>query len=1132
MGRNEVNNNQIKFSLGRFGKKGKTKIDTQLSAMRQKDFDEKFKQYFQKFDTNNDGVVSAEEMKAFTNKLAEAAGNSRLSQREAKKFLKQQGMTDVSTDELFNFLKGGVADAAKGITDQTNKDGNVVIRRDNDTIETVMPDGNYTLAKDNKTKFFTQDGLLTKDVVNEQNCTVTTEYSETNKKPQKITKQYNSGITEIYTYDENGKPAELYVKKFAEIHKYKYVEDNTKLPIYYEQDLGSGCKIVSNWTYNGDKITKETSNSRTGQKIIDVTTSQGRTETITEKNGDITKNTFLPNNGKKLKQEKTINGSEYSVEYDGNGNTKGIIVQNGESIEMLAKRFGVTKDAIIEANPGFVKGNTNKYFLVGQEIKIPKELEADDKTLQNRKTSAEAIMDYERLMKIRAEEQAAAEVVQQTGENAETLAKIEQERQELFEKQKDANESEKSIAGDLHKAMQGIELGSITSKRFEDAFKKINENNVVEVLNQYKELSPDETIFEAIFDETGSFLSDRKKVVSDIINKLKERAKNAGINDERINQALDAINEDIKGKSSIGVGYVHTSKLDGLINNLVGQINASEALTNTEKELGVNYSDIVSLMNNNKNSAENNLNAQLDQQGIFGRAWDGLKGDGKNRRNLQVTLCSTGLQGVLISNAMNLINSDNTEEKVKKELQDFNNIITKLNKTETEEEFQKTFKNEFGVDYDANLFKGYNRLQQNYNIATFLTKQKEDFAREFKTTLAENDTSSVANVDKVKNKYGKYLKQTLIANGQLSENDFFDANAAVDKLIDSRIEKDNLTGNKAFVRARALRRIIKDTNENFEKQINGYTGGKSLNNMKNDLQNTAAGVFGNKHDIMFRVNDYVTSQQQGALGLKMGAKISAAIVIGIATGGTGVPALLAAGGMTTAASATVDFSDRLTSKVGLQEGEIEEILKNAVLDGAGVVAGGGIAKYASQIKTIGALQRSGLQLKNVQTISRYTDMGAQYSSMVAGDIATGAADEYLRTGEITIEGTTYAAIFSAAGNLISLKPAANNKDLVLHSNNSKNLINNKLNISTKQTPQQCLNALYEKIYKYKKNSSGNLTFTNEEKNFLKQILGNYELDKNLRLTKDGYRNLARKYHTDKNGGDEEIMKLINLLKYQ
>ena len=49
----------------------------------------------------------------------------------------------------------------------------------------------------------------------------------------------------------------------------------------------------------------------------------------------------------------------------------------------------------MNVNSDKLQGKTKKYFNVGEEIKIPKELEADDKALQGRKTADEAKADLQ-----------------------------------------------------------------------------------------------------------------------------------------------------------------------------------------------------------------------------------------------------------------------------------------------------------------------------------------------------------------------------------------------------------------------------------------------------------------------------------------------------------------------------------------------------------------------------------------------------------------------------------------------------------------------------------------------------------------------------------------------------------------
>lgn len=100
-----------------------------------------------------------------------------------------------------------------------------------------------------------------------------------------------------------------------------------------------------------------------------------------------------------------VNGKTYSIQYDGTGNTS-VVVQNGESVADLAKKFGVTEEEIKNANKELLNGK--KYFNVGDEVKIPKEIEADEKALQGRKSSECAKAEFARDEQIRAQKRAEA----------------------------------------------------------------------------------------------------------------------------------------------------------------------------------------------------------------------------------------------------------------------------------------------------------------------------------------------------------------------------------------------------------------------------------------------------------------------------------------------------------------------------------------------------------------------------------------------------------------------------------------------------------------------------------------------------------------------------------------------------
>lgn len=158
-------------------------------------------------------------------------------------------------------------------------------------------------------------------------------------------------------------------------------------------------------------------------------------------------------------------------------------------------------------------------------------------------------------------------------------------------------------------------------------------------------------------------------------------------------------------------------------------------------------------------------------------------------------------------------------------------------------------------------------------------------------------------------------------------------------------------------------------------------------------------AFGTKNDIHKRVMDYNASQQAGAEIVKGTATVAAGIAIGVATGGTGFVAMGAAAVGTAAASATINTSDRLTSNVGLKEGELGDIAKNAAIDGASVIAGGVIGKAATTA------------VKGVNTASTI----ARASINAAGDVAVGAGTEYMQTGEVTVEGTLINTAMAGVG---------------------------------------------------------------------------------------------------------------------
>lgn len=395
-----ADNVNLNLNKGKLGQADLNKIKGGLKREQIKD-----KALLAIFDALDDGnhVLDEKEISKLKTSLQEAAKNSNLSKNEAEKFLKKlfgdKKDKNVTNEDLFKFINA-LSNNSKNIQNSTatKENGQQVITTEykDGSVEKIYPDTNKKIIiKDNKTSTYSMDNTIQKEEYFDQNGNaVTTTF--TDGKPQKKTVKTQ---TETLYYEISDKGEKL-VKR-----------ENTqnKATTDYEYDEKEGT--VNETEQNGNVTTKRVRRNGKVETQTSVEKLEDSTvETVTDANGNVTKTT-VNSAGKRIKQEKTIDGKTYVAEYDGNGNTK-VIVQNGESIAHLAKIFKIKQGDIIEVNEpnGKVhRKGTTKFFRVGDTVLIPKELEADDKNLTNRKSSAAAIADYkEDMAEIRKKQQERA----------------------------------------------------------------------------------------------------------------------------------------------------------------------------------------------------------------------------------------------------------------------------------------------------------------------------------------------------------------------------------------------------------------------------------------------------------------------------------------------------------------------------------------------------------------------------------------------------------------------------------------------------------------------------------------------------------------------------------------------------
>lgn len=1099
------------LNVERFGKKGVDLSKFGGGLKKENLKTEEQKSIFNAIDADKNGVIDEKEMKDFSAKLDKSEDNH-VSRREARKFLKENNLKELSKKDVLKFLQ------QYAINTENVKDTKVVEKDGQKTIHLTYKDGtqevinpdkssNITQSDENgntTTRFLDENKKLLKDsVTNPNGDTVETEYEEDGQTPSsKVSTEKETGNTTVVNY-ENGKPAKEVVtdntKNSVSTTNYedgqpktKTVEVGETTVSNYTIDEQGNERLESkvenkgieakekrtDYTYNDDgtvtanikeagkDTVQQIKDGKVQSEVIkekDKTTTRtfaedgSGTEIVEESNGN-TSTTNFNADGHKLSQTKTVNGKTYNVEYDGKGNTK-VVLQNGESIDTLAKKFGTTKKAILEANGGKVRG------WAGDDLVVPGELSADAKALQGRDSKEVAQAKYkafaeeQKQMKDAAQADLEARVgmswTEKKHDTYEKLARglfategnknpnkyemqlrinelkklnpnikdgelvgkkvnvtvskefrdgfnsrqIGRERTAMAAKAKHEANTGKTLANAMYKGLDD-NAGGVSSKEFQNALAKVNKDNVLGVIEQYNKISPDESLIEGIMDETGNSMETRRNAESKIINALIARAKSSGISDERAKQQLDDCVNELNSYWSMGVGYCSTEKLDGLVKNVIGAIHTAESMTKTEKRLAANdnaIDDTIGIMNESLSENKANLQKQLDQDGWCADLYEGLK------------WC---------------VGSDNLDENVKADLKTFEKSMGELEKARKsggEAAFKTKFKEIFGVEYDPNLAKGYRKLQSNLANAQALTAQLDGFNKEFANSI--NGRESYGNMVA---KYGSYLQSV--------SSEVQDGKDVAEKSIALAMQKDGIDFAKATdaQKAKYLQNIIKQTQNGISSKINEYTRGKDLATLENDLKYASTAVFGNKGDIVNRVNSYVNSQQVGGAVVNGAVKAVGAIAIAVATGGTGLVALSTAALATTALSAATDLTDRASSNVGLQDGEVTNILKNATIDGATVFAGGQLTKAAMALKSSKA----------------FIQAGGRMLAQGAGDVAIGAAAEYGQTGEITLQGVTFQAVFSAAGNLVALKQLAKGTKPVTKSNPTPDAPKSTLDVAT------------------------------------------------------------------------------------
>lgn len=363
-----------------------------------------------------DTILTDEEMKTFLDSIKKFAGkNDKLSKKEAKKLLKEYGLNDkVSVKDLKEFIDVVLKQGGNVASCKLDGDDIIITYKENQAgqkTETLHKNKSYEIKQNTSDSSVTElrdekNNLLQKKTVQNVNgnkITETIKYAfDAEGSPileegtpvidEKVQEQSEKGL-KITTKYADGKPQTIIEEQGTNEKQYQYYGQDA----YIQKEVkNKGLPDEETTVYNraNDGSLLSTTTDNKDKKIFVQYDENDIIQEITLKNenGKLTPNveTNKYNNEKYLlTQKKVVDGKEYSLSYDGKGNTK-IIVQNGESIKAIAEKFSIDEEKLRKLN----SAENKKYFNVGAEILLPGEFSADDERLINRKSSEDALKEY------------------------------------------------------------------------------------------------------------------------------------------------------------------------------------------------------------------------------------------------------------------------------------------------------------------------------------------------------------------------------------------------------------------------------------------------------------------------------------------------------------------------------------------------------------------------------------------------------------------------------------------------------------------------------------------------------------------------------------------------------------------
>lgn len=882
---------------------GKNQADLSLlkGGLQKKDLNgnAKMESIFDAIDKDKNGILDDSEIKKFLEgeeggtQGFDKDGNKVGTNKEANAFIKENNLKGehIKKKDVIEFLKQygqnenleNIESTVKGEDGKitiTYKDGNKkIINPEDNSYQLIKPNGEKGSITEN---YNAETILQSKEVISEDGTITTKTIYREDGQTEKAVIETNSNDNTVSTtaFDKDGnKKSTLIENEKEDLYITIKYEDNKPASKTVEHGASNQNICIEDYTYdeNGNEViqskvehlgfanetnTKYTHNED-GSYTEDITCEGENTRTVNTCNSD----------GHKLTQTKTVDGEEYSATYDGQGNTTGVVLQNRESIEQLAKKFGCSVKDLQELNG-------KQKFAVGDTIKVPGEVEADNVALRGRKSSAEAIAEKKAddAARLAAKRRAAAEreaqykelgLINHNGQGQKVTGKYKGGKTEEFtvigqckyertlarakngtlvviakdgtllktdyvknpEKYEEArryNENVKTIktangiAAQIYKIADD-NAGMSSIRQINTVLKtKVNSKNITAVLDAYdKHKHKDSSIIDTITSEVGaSGSAEQKQALFTIMKHLSDAARAAGVSEADIQKANNDFAAAYKKEyASLGGAFRRTNPKDmeKAMDSLRGAI--------ASKQMGATMSDADAIKEfkgiavSEHNSAARDFRTARNEEG-----WAAKVGD---------TVC--GWFGC------------NTIKDLEKKIGKNKEFVQALVNSKSEAEFKKIYQYGittpdgkkipgFGVPFDANKIAARQKAIENYQAACSYQNTSK-----YASQILNGNTDYLVRVNMMK----KYF--------QYSDSD-------INAIIDNFAKEKGITNPTRDQKKEILNEFLTTVKNNANQNLRQISGGKSVEQMGKDIELITRSAFGTS-DIVKDVIQFNENQQ-------------------------------------------------------------------------------------------------------------------------------------------------------------------------------------------------------------------------------------------------------------------------------